>query len=452
MTLAVGVLAVVSICVVAGTPWASAHVNRGGARGSVAGGHGWRQVSYRGYTFQVPRSWPVIDLTAHPGTCVRFDHHAVYLGQPGSGQSCPSNLVGATEALVVQPASGQGAASAPAGTSVEDPVSHRITVSTSRIGVTAAYRGDRAQILAILGSAGLRQPSVQDPAHMAAQSRAAQPVPGGATNYTGKGFDACTAPRPKAMRAWLAHSSYNAIGIYIGGSDRACPQPVLTNGWVVRRAAAGWHFFPLYVGPQVSFGEISVHSAASQAVRSARDAVAAARSLGFRPGSPIYYDMESYSPKRRRAALTFFSSWTTKLHALGYRSGIYSSSNSGISDLAKNYHGGVYAMPNVIDVARWNGVANTADPNVPASAWANHHRIHQYRGNVTQTHGGYTITIDQDYLDIKLRVVKPTSGGGWSRPQSSQGTPAATTGPGRAISVGTYAGSSRRAHTAIATG
>ncbi|MGO9296709.1 MAG: hypothetical protein ACLP52_23010, partial [Streptosporangiaceae bacterium] len=39
-----------------------------------------KRVSYRGYTFTVPRSWPVIDEAGHPGHCVRFDEHAVYLG------------------------------------------------------------------------------------------------------------------------------------------------------------------------------------------------------------------------------------------------------------------------------------------------------------------------------------------------------------------------------------
>ncbi len=415
VALAVAVLAVASICVVAGTPRASAHANAGGR---AAGGPGWRQVTYQGYTFQVPRSWPVVNLADHPATCVRFDRHAVYLGQPGTHQSCPSNLVGATEAVLVQPASGQPATTQPAGTSLENPVAHQITVRTSRVSVTADYRGNRGQILKILASAGLRAPAVQNPARMAAQSSAVHTVPGSATNDTGKGFDPCTAPSAKAMSAWLANSSYTAVGIYIGGSDRACAQPALTNGWVRQQTSAGWHFFPLYVGPQVSFGEVSTHSAGSQAVSAAQDAVTQAKSLGFGSGSPIYYDMESYSPSQRQAALTFFSSWTTELHALGYRAGVYSSSSSGISDLANNYNGGKYAMPDVIDDAWWNGLANTADPNVPAGAWSNHHRMHQYSGNVTQTHGGYKIAIDQDYLDIQLGAGAGGGGGGGSSKNS----------------------------------
>jgi Rv2525c-like, glycoside hydrolase-like domain len=166
------------------------------------------------------------------------------------------------------------------------------------------------------------------------------------------------------------------------------------------------------VGPQVSFGEVSVHSAPRQAVSAAQDAVVQAAALGFGPGTPIYYDMESYAPGQSRAALTFFSSWTTQLHALGYRSAIYSSSSSGISDLARNYNGGTYAMPDVIDDAWWNGVADTSDPNVPAGEWANHQRVHQYSGNVTAKHGGYRINIDKDYLDVQLGSGGSGGGGG----------------------------------------
>src|SRR5207244_10517170 len=97
----------------------------------------------------------------------------------------------------------------------------------------------------------------------------------------------------------LAHSSYQAIGIYIGGSDRACAQPNLTAAWVSQQAAAGWHFIPLYVGPQVSFkGEVT--NATSQAIGAAQDAVVQARTLGFGAGTPIYCDMAAYAPSRAR--------------------------------------------------------------------------------------------------------------------------------------------------------
>lgn len=399
-----------------------------GGRGPRAGTSATlRHVSYLGYTFDVPANWPVINLAARPRTCVRFDRHAFYVGQPGTGQSCPSGLIGSTEAVLVAPA---GAAPAGIGQSqaTEDPVAHRIVVNVPRITVTASYQSDRAQVLAILTSAGLPPPAVQNPAGIRLGSLDAGPaVAAGATNSTGLGFDACAAPASSVMSAWLAHSSYQAIGIYIGGSDRACAQPNLTAPWVSQQAAAGWHFIPLYVGPQVSFkGEVT--SPVSQAVSAAQDAVVQARTLGFGTGTPIYYDMEAYSPRRSRAALSFFGAWTTELHSLGYKSAIYSSSDSGISDLASNYVNTGVAMPDVIYDALWNGIADTNDANVPAGDWANHQRVHQFSGNINERHGGYRINIDQDYLDVQLGGGGGGGGQGNGRPTRQASRAVSTTG------------------------
>ena len=49
---------------------------------------GLKEVSYAGSTVEVPVSWPVRDLTADPHTCIRYDQHAVYLGDPGPDQDC----------------------------------------------------------------------------------------------------------------------------------------------------------------------------------------------------------------------------------------------------------------------------------------------------------------------------------------------------------------------------
>ena len=78
-----------------------------GARVNVADGAvdaaGLRTVAYLGVEFQVPGDWPVHDLDGEPTTCVRFDVHAVYLGQPSADMQCPAGLVGRAEAVLVQP-------------------------------------------------------------------------------------------------------------------------------------------------------------------------------------------------------------------------------------------------------------------------------------------------------------------------------------------------------------
>src|ERR1700729_2761464 len=48
-----------------------------------------QRVTYQGYTFTIPRTWRVVRLAAHPGSCVRFDRHVLYLGSPGRSQHCP---------------------------------------------------------------------------------------------------------------------------------------------------------------------------------------------------------------------------------------------------------------------------------------------------------------------------------------------------------------------------
>lgn len=64
---------------------------------------GLQTVEYHGVAFDVPADWPVHDLAADPTMCVRFDIHAVYLGNPSPDMNCPAGRVGSTEAVLVQP-------------------------------------------------------------------------------------------------------------------------------------------------------------------------------------------------------------------------------------------------------------------------------------------------------------------------------------------------------------
>jgi hypothetical protein len=294
--------------------------------------------------------------------------------------------------MLVEPAA---STAAPAAT--WDPVTRQVNVTAHRIRVTATFDAHRQKVNRILASAGLPHPvKYKDPP-------ADQPalLPAAATNYHGRGFDTCTAPSQAVMRTWWFDSPYGAVGIYLGGSDAACSQPNLTPAWLRNQFALGWHFIPLYVGPQAAFGELSPKSSASQGAAAATDAAHRARQLGFGPKAPIYYDMEGYPPRLSTRVLRFLSAWTTTLHSLGYSSGVYSSSLSGVADLSHQFGRGVYTMPDVIYDALWNGYANTSDP-VLGSHWANHHRVHQFNGNVTRTFGGITINIDLDYMDVRL--------------------------------------------------
>ena len=169
----------------------------------------------------------------------------------------------------------------------------------------------------------------------------------------GSGFDACTAPPSAAMQAWLA-SPYRTVGIYFGGNNRGCTQPNLTASWISEQRAAGWHFIPLYVGPQASCTTsnkknlIDNAQAAGQGRAAAEDAVTQAKALGLETESVLVYDMEAYRTDDaacRTGVLSFMNAWTGRLHDLSYLSGFYGSMGSGVADQVASYNTVGYARP-----------------------------------------------------------------------------------------------------------
>ncbi|MFC0533342.1 DUF1906 domain-containing protein [Phytohabitans kaempferiae] len=390
-----------------------------------------KTVTYRGYAVTVPAAWPVVDLAKQPRACVRFDRNAVYLGRPGARQDCPARLVGTTDALLIEPLDAVSARSAggpvlrvPAGhrspAKLSSTVDHRVAVAVEGAGVlvTATYRTAPTAVEGILRGARVR-PGAKA-ATLAGVARgpgtfAAAPVevPG---DFTGLGFDACTAPSSAAMDAWLS-SPYRAIGVYIGGVSRGCAQPNLTAEWVARQAANGWHIFPIYVGLQAPCttyrNRIDPAQATAQGRAAGDDAASKAAALGLARESVIIADIEYY-PRGgtcSQAVLEFLSGWTRALHAQGYRSSVYSSVSAAIADLVDNYNNTAYARPDYIDFARWDGVATVEDAAIPASFWMPGRRIKQYRGDHVETHGGVAINIDSNQLDVtRHRMVTCFSG------------------------------------------
>ncbi|GAA3310387.1 hypothetical protein GCM10020295_77370 [Streptomyces cinereospinus] len=211
------------------------------------------------------------------------------------------------------------------------------------------------------------------------------------------------------MNAWRARSPYSAVGVYISGSFRGCAQPNLTASWVTDQTADGWRLIPIDVGRQAPCTSYSLRmstdpaTARSQGVTAAAGAVSAASSLGIPPGSAIYSDIEAYTSTTscKAAVLSYLSGWTERLRSSGYLSGFYSSAASGIRDAAGEYDNSAYTRVDHIFYAWWNGAADTGTgPYAPSAHWSDHQRIHQYAGEVTESYGGYSITIDRDQLDV----------------------------------------------------
>jgi hypothetical protein len=236
---------------------------------------------------------------------------------------------------------------------------------------------------------------------------------GGAALYAGPGFDTCSAPSLATMQSWLA-SPYRAVGIYIGGVNRACPDGNLSAAWATSAVASGWNLLPLYVGlqapcvSQAGLALINPAAAAADGAAAADDAVARASFFGLAAGSPLYFDMEGYktnSAACTQAVQAFIGGWVTGLRSHGYLAGVYGSAASTIRDLILS--AGTLTGPDAVWIANWNGKTGVfGDPYVPDSYWPSHQRLHQYSGGHKETYAGVTVNIDSDTVD------GPVVGGG----------------------------------------
>lgn len=391
-------------------------------------------VTFRGATVTVPSDWPVLRLDGGTG-CVRFDRHAVYLGDPASSD-CPADVVGHIEAVhitggVVSDARSPLAAVGPGrtvtgGTAIHPDFVVSNSHSAVRVVVTA---GPQPQLAGqIVDSVSLAATSARAP-----KPAAAQAAPGtlsrttaaarATSTYTGLGFDTCVTPSVSAIAAWSA-SPYRAVNTYIGGASRGCPtQPNLDAGWVTSVAGRGWTIIPTYVGLQAPCSpythRISRTRAAAQGKASADDAVAILGGLGLGAGTIVYFDIEAYDTSKNKclaAVRTFLDAWTTQLHARGYLSGVYTSSTPMKPTLVDKVGDPTFAQPDDIWFARWNNDPSIfGDPAIPDRFWNSHQRIHQYRGGHPETWGGVTINIDNNSVDADTAPGAPLPSGTFVR-------------------------------------
>jgi hypothetical protein len=228
---------------------------------------------------------------------------------------------------------------------------------------------------------------------------------------TAFGFDACETPSISTMNTWKISSPYSTIGIYFGGSLRACANTALNSAtWVNAVTAQGWRLIPTYVGPQAPCTGYSQRIDPAMAFDSGRfiagDADFHAQLAGLPKGVPLYYDMEAYNIADGSCALAvrqFIAGWVTQLHVLGYKAGFYSSLNSGIADMVKSVGEGRPPI-DAIWIAAWNNTPNIYGfgPVLPDGYWSAHQRIHQFHGGHNETWGGITINIDTNAIDGPL--------------------------------------------------
>ena len=173
----------------------------GGICSTAAWAHGGHKVvHYHGLAFRVPAQWPVIDLSAHPSTCVRFNRHAVYLGSPSAEQRCPAHQIGRTDAILVE--NPVRTARAAGGSALPGADGRRRAHPRARAPVTATWGGSSATVAQALGLRRLRASADRTPALTRSPRRAAASRAHTASVGTGLGFDPCATPSASAMSAW----------------------------------------------------------------------------------------------------------------------------------------------------------------------------------------------------------------------------------------------------------
>ncbi|MEU3461151.1 glycoside hydrolase domain-containing protein, partial [Streptomyces sp. NPDC006733] len=222
--------------------------------------------------------------------------------------------------------------------------------------------------------------------------------------YTGRAFDACTAPSLATMNAWKKDNYYSGVAVYIGGKNRGCSQPNLTKSWVKSVNTAGWRVIPLYVGAQPpcqtsgNKERFTAATAAAVGVSNANDAIAKAAALGMKAGSPVYLNMESYNSADKAcndATLTYVRAFSKTLRAKTYRGGLYGFSTSSAKAIATAPDR--TDLPGNLWYALWNGQETTTkDWPWNPKLYTDHSRAHQYQANSKETRGGYTLTVDRN--------------------------------------------------------
>lgn len=242
---------------------------------------------------------------------------------------------------------------------------------------------------------------------------------GGAVNQH-YGFDTCSAPSTAAMSTWYVDSPYWWIGIYIGGNSRACAQPNLSAAWLNTTYGQGWRFAPLWVGPQAPcttyYNRFSSNTSTAfqQGKNEAISAWYALVNLGFGSNAaqtPIYYDLENYSPPAapgwcQTAVSYFIAGWVSQLHIIPAQvAGVYGSTcASYLNNLAT-------ISPPPDDIWGGDGSSHTSSMScINSGYWTQSQRLEQYSGGHVESYGGVAINIDNDCAN------------GWLAPTTQYGT------------------------------
>ncbi|CAM5703290.1 Rv2525c-like glycoside hydrolase-like domain-containing protein OS=Streptomyces glaucescens OX=1907 GN=SGLAU_31425 PE=4 SV=1 [Streptomyces glaucescens] len=248
-------------------------------------------------------------------------------------------------------------------------------------------------------------------AGLAAQASMAAPAWQAQKTYTGRAFDACTAPSLTAMKAWKRDAYYGGVAVYIGGKNRGCAQPNLTKSWVKSVDTLGWRVIPLYVGAQPPCQKsgnkerFTAATAASVGVSNANDAIVKASALGMKAGSPVYLNMESYDITDKAcndATLTYVRSFTKTLRA---KTSPASTASAAPAPRRSPPPRTARTCQATSGTPCGTVRATTKDWPWNPKLYTDHSRGHQYKANSKETRGGHTITVDRNAWDAPVAII-----------------------------------------------
>ena len=290
---------------------------------------------------------------------------------------------------------------------------------------------------------GRKKMSMQPPSSPSlVPSAATEPIAAtssGVTTYTSRhvGFDACTKPTTTQMGTWWTSSPYFDYGVYVGGVNTHCVS--LTSSWVKTVTGQGWGLIPIWVGPQApctcapnggtwpnctkTWTTISTTGGAYAQGQAEADAATGSKGamtgFGLGPGSPVYFDMENYSPAATcngnptgSYVNSFLSGWVSEIQKNGYLAGVYGNAIPASTWYAGGTgYGAVSPEPADLWLAAYDSrVTIWGFNNLTDAAWHRDQRMHQYASdpsNQVTTWGSLGLNIDH-----KIENADVTGGNG----------------------------------------
>jgi hypothetical protein len=141
--------------------------------------------------------------------------------------------------------------------------------------------------------------------------------------------------------------------------------------------------------------------------------------LGLGSGSPVYFDIENYTPSATchgnptgSYVNAFLSGWVSKIHTNGYIAGVYGNPTPASDWYAGTAgYGPVSPSPNDVWITKYDnrvtiwGLVGAGGQTLTDAAWPQNQRMHQYVINLTntsETWGGQALVIDKDIEDADV--------------------------------------------------